>query len=308
MEQLSIDAVKVALDTFFGDNRILKTIFVIVAAFLLAYILGRLLAKVIVKLTQLIAVRSDETSSEERFLQLRRIETYLSVSIAILRFGLVVAIVLISIQLLVNDAFRATTAIGASTIFLVLAAASLGTVLRDLTTGSMMIIEKWYGVGDFIRVEPFLNVKGVVERVTLRSTKIRDISGEIIWMHNQHIQAVSVTPNGKRTQAIDIFVDNVEQAKREFDRVVKTLRPGPTMLVSPLHIVETEQISDELWRITIVGETAPGREWMIDDFFVKALNEADRRNRHFSIVYGPMVRYADEAAERRFRRAVRVKR
>jgi len=301
-----IDALRFNLDVFFGPNRILKIITVVTLAALVAYALGKLIAMVIVKLTQLVAVKSDAAANEERFFQLRRIETYLSVMIAVLRFAVVVAVVMISIELLINDAFKAATVITASTVFIVLGAATLGPLLRDITIGATMIVEQWYNVGDFIRVEPFLNVKGVVERVTLRSTKIRDISGEVIWMHNQHVQAVAVTPRGRRSSAIDIFVDNIEMAKKEFEKVVKTLRPGPTMLVTPLHIVESEQISDNLWRITIVGETAPGREWMIEDFFVNALKAADKRNKHFSILYGPLVRYADEAAERRFRRAVRV--
>ena len=301
-----IDALRFNLDVFFGPNRILKIITVVTLAALVAYALGKLIAMVIVKLTQLVAVKSDAAANEERFFQLRRIETYLSVMIAVLRFAVVVAVVMISIELLINDAFKAATVIAASTVFIVLGAATLGPLLRDITIGATMIVEQWYNVGDFIRVEPFLNVKGVVERVTLRSTKIRDISGEVIWMHNQHVQAVAVTPRGRRSSAIDIFVDNIEMAKKEFEKVVKTLRPGPTMLVTPLHIVESEQISDNLWRITIVGETAPGREWMIEDFFVNALKAADKRNKHFSILYGPLVRYADEAAERRFRRAVRV--
>lgn len=301
-----IDALRFNLDVFFGPNRILKIITVVTLAALVAYALGKLIAMIIVKLTQLVAVKSDAATNEERFFQLRRIETYLSVMIAVLRFAVVVAVVMISIELLINDAFKAATVITASTVFIVLGAATLGPLLRDITIGATMIVEQWYNVGDFIRVEPFLNVKGVVERVTLRSTKIRDISGEVIWMHNQHVQAVAVTPRGRRSSAIDIFVDNIEMAKKEFEKVVKTLRPGPTMLVTPLHIVESEQISDNLWRITIVGETAPGREWMIEDFFVNALKAADKRNKHFSILYGPLVRYADEAAERRFRRAVRV--
>ena len=78
------------------------------------------------------------------------------------------------------------------------------------------------------------------------------------------------------------------------------------MLVAPLHIVESEELSTDFWRMTIVGQTAPGREWLIDNFFVEALKAADKRNPNFTIVYGPVVRYADEAAEKRFRRAVRV--
>lgn len=303
----AINDARWSLDAYFGDNTTLKVVVVVAGALLVAYVLGKVIAKIILKLTQIIAVRSDETSSEERFLKLRRIETYLSVGLVVLRFLIFVLVTMLAISLLVKDAFRPATAIGASTVFFVLAAATIGVLLRDLTAGSMMIVEKWYGVGDFIRIEPLLNVKGVVEQVTLRSTKIRDISGEVVWVHNQYIQAVSITPGGKRSQAVDIFVDNLEKAQKEIDNVIKTLRPGPTMMASPLHIVETEQISDDVWRLTVVGETAPGREWMIEQFFVNALKDADKRSRHFTILYGPLVRYADDAAERRFRRTVRVR-
>lgn len=304
----ALDEAQFSLDIFFGDNTTLKIIVVLLVAFLIAFIIGKILAKIILKLTQLIAVQSDEATSEERSIRLRRVETYLSVGLVLLRFTVIVLVMLIAVALLVDEPFRPATAIGAGTVFFVLAAATVGVLLRDLTSGSMMIAEKWYSVGDFIRVEPFMNVKGVVEQMTLRSTKIRDVSGEVIWMHNQYIQAVSVTPGGKRSEAIDVFVDNLEQAKKEFETMLRTLRPGPTMLASPLQIVETEQISDKVWRITIVGETAPGQEWLLEDFFVQALKEASERNRHFDILYGPMVRYSDDAAERRFRRAVRVRR
>ena len=55
-----------------------------------------------------------------------------------------------------------------------------GPLLRDITTGSVMIAERWYGVGDYIIAEPFLNIQGVVEQVSLRSTKLRGLSGEVV--------------------------------------------------------------------------------------------------------------------------------
>lgn len=81
-------------------------------------------------------------------------------------------------------------------------------MLRDLTAGTAMIAEQWFNVGDYIRVEPFIDVGGVVERATLRSTKLRSLNGEIIWLHNQHIHGIKVTPRGIRTMAVDIFVND----------------------------------------------------------------------------------------------------
>jgi moderate conductance mechanosensitive channel len=306
---MSVDLIKQTLNEWFGENEPLKLLFVLFVTAIVAYWLSKFVANSIIWIAKKIAGESEVASTEERFVQLRRIETYLSVTVALVRFGVVVAAVFLAWLVLADEQSsnaNAATAIGAGAIFAVLAGATIGPLLRDITSGATMIIERWFDVGDFVQIEPFGNVKGVVERLTLRSTRIRNISGEVIWLHNQHIQGVRVTPRGLRTLAVDIFVNNADQAKKTIDQLLKTLRAGPTMLATPLHIVESEELASDFWRITIVGQTAPGREWLIEDFFVNALKSADKRNPNFTIIYGPLVRYADEEAERRFRRAVRV--
>lgn len=305
-----IDTIKSTLNVWFAGNEPLKLIFVMIVTAIVAYWLSKFIANSIIWVAKRIAGETEVASSEEKFIQLRRVETYLSVSVALVRFGVVVGAVLLAWTVLSDTTStnaNAATAIGASAIFAVLAGATIGPLLRDITSGSTMIIERWFDVGDFVQIEPFMDVKGVVERLTLRSTRIRSISGEVIWLHNQHIQGVRVTPRGVRTMAVDIFVHDVEQAKRALSRLLITLKAGPTMLAAPLQIVETEKLAPDFWRLTIMGQTAPGREWLIEDFFVNALKETDKSEKGFNIAYGPMVRYADEAAEKRFRRAVHVK-
>lgn len=304
-----IDSIKATLNSWFSGNEPLKLIFVMIVTAIVAYWLSKLIANTIIWMAKKIAGESDMASSEEKFIQLRRIETYLSVSIALVRFGVVVGAVLLAWYILSDSTStnaNAATAIGAGAIFAVLAGATIGPLLRDITSGATMIIERWFDVGDFVQIEPFGDVKGVVERLTLRSTRIRNISGEVIWLHNQHIQGVRVTPKGVRTLAIDIFVNDVEHARKSVEKLIMTLKAGPTMLATPLHIVETEKLASDFWRMTIIGQTAPGREWLIENFFVDALKVADKNDKNYNIIYGPMVRYADEAAESRFRRAVRV--
>ena len=51
------------------------------------------------------------------------------------------------------------------------------TLVRDILSGIFMLIEDQYGVGDQIKV---LEIEGVVEKVGLRITTIRD-SDETLW-------------------------------------------------------------------------------------------------------------------------------
>ena len=287
----------------------LHGVLVIALALLVAFVSSRLIAWLVVRIAQAIAVRSDTTSNEERSIQLRRVETYLSVAIAIIKAVIVMTVAYITVILLLPKGGTVATTIGAGTFFVVFANATIAPLLRDITSGATMIVERWFSVGDFIRVEPFAEVGGVVERVTLRSTKLRSINGEAIWLHNQYIQAVKTTPRGVRTLAIDVFVRELSLGMSLVRDVCKTLPSGPTMLARPLRVTNKEELAPNLWKITMVGQTAPGREWLIQNFIADALKDADKeRPEKRIIIYGPLVRFADETAEKRFRRAVRVAR
>jgi small-conductance mechanosensitive channel len=297
-----------AVNDIFQKTTTTRSIAILVIVFGVAYIVSTLGAKLIVKLAQAISVRSDTASTEERAIRLRRVETYLSVGIAIMRAVVIGAAAYIAFTIILPEQGALVTTIGAGTFFIVIANATVAPLLRDFTSGAVMIVERWFSVGDFVRVEPFLEVGGVVERVTLRSTKLRDLNGETIWLHNQYIQGVKVTPRGVRTMAIDVFVRKPDEAEAILREVAKTLPTGPTTLVRPLAIQEKEELAENLWRITVMAHTAPGREWLIQDFLAPAIKDADAHNKGKErvIVYGPLVRYADELAEKRFRRAVRV--
>jgi small conductance mechanosensitive channel len=285
----------------------LRAIVVFVGAIAFAYALSRIVTRLVVWIGQLIAVRTDTNSSEERVIQLRRVETYLSVTTALLRVLIVIVVGYLALRIVSPQTSGLATTIGAGTFVAIFATATVGPLLRDISAGAIMIIERWYSVGDFIQVVPFPEVLGVVERVTLRSTKIRNINGEVIWIHNQYMQGVRTTPRGVRTLAIDVFVHDLKAGLALIEDVCKTLPTGPTMLAHPLRIEEKEQLSKDLWRITIEGQTAPGREWLIEDFITSALKDADDENsKKKIIVYGPLVRNADETAERRYGRAVRA--
>lgn len=291
----------------------LRDILIVVVAVLAAYWLSWFLARVIIRIAQKVAVRSDEESNDVRAIKLRQTETYLSVATAIVRLVVVVAVGYIA-WVVINpfSASRASSsiaAIGAGTFFALIAGQTLGIVLRDLTAGSVMIAENWYKIGDFIKVEPYGEVEGVVERFTLRSTRLRALNGELIIINNQNITGVHIAPNGLRTIAVDIFVRDKERGLKEVKKVIDAIPRGVTMLAKPLRIRSIEKWGENRWRITVVGQTAPGREWLIENFFVEALVDIDegKVGSERLLVLPPMPRNADTIADKRFKRAVRTK-
>lgn len=294
---------------FLSEPNAYRSVLILAGSIIVTYFLSKFLAAGIIKIAQAVSVRSDEESNEERFIRLRQVETYLSVSVAVIRATVVAVVAYVVWRMISPVANSGAAAIGASAFFIVFAGQTLGTILRDITAGSIMIIEQWFNVGDFVKIEPFIDVSGVVERLTLRSTRLRSLSGEIVWIHNQQIQAAHVTPRGLRTIAVDVFVRDKEEGLQTLKELAKAVPVGAMMLARPLSIQKPEEWGNSLWRITIIGETAPGREWLIDKFFVNAIKEVDstvrnKMNRVF--VYEPIARYADPMAEKKFKRAARA--
>lgn len=298
---------------FLTEPNALRSVLILIIALIVAYWISRFLAQGIVRIAQIVAVRSDTESNDLRATRLRQTETYLSVAIAVVR-ALVVAVVgYVAWRTLspiaTGDTANGAAAIGASAFFIVIAGQTIGLVLRDLTSGAIMITEGWYKIGDFVKIEPFLDVSGVVERFTLRSTKLRSLNGEVIWIHNQQIQAAHVTPHGVRTLAVDVFVRDRDKGTEAIKKIISAIPKGKTMLAKPLRIVGTDEWGSNRWRITVLGQTAPGREWLIETFFVQAVINLDEGKKESEklLALPPMPRYADETAERQFKRAVRVK-
>lgn len=287
-----------------GENLFnVQSFLTLVACIAVAVIAGHLIASVLRRVVNAIGRQADRSQNLSTVNRLRRYETYIVLSIAVIRTGLV----LFSLYfwwLIDHPTGQPTALIGASAILVVLISASLGPILRDLASGSVMMAEQWYGVGDHITIVPFAEMQGVVERVTLRSTRIRGLNGEVMWINNQQISGVRIAPKGIRTMALELFVTDLAAGEKLVADTNKRLPAGALLMVSPLEIIESAEVGESLWHITAVGETAPGREWLIETSAVELIKTLDEARKTPVIAHGPLARFADAEAEKRFRRTI----
>lgn len=284
-------------DTLFNMQSILSFIVAIVAALLL----GRLVAALIRRLVHVLSARIDKTENLTVVNKLRRTETLLILSIAVIRVLLV--ILALYFWWLFNHPGRQPSALlGAGAVLALIVSGALSPVLRDLAYGSVMMAEHWYGVGDHVSIDPLIDAQGVVERVTLRSTKLRGVNGEVIWVNNQNIWAVRVAPRGVRTLALEIFVSDIDKGVKLIEDTNIRLPVGALVVVSPLAVMTQSNVGENLWHVTAIAEVAPGREWLIDTFATKVLKELDAKQH--VLVHEPITRFADSESERRFARII----
>jgi hypothetical protein len=284
---------------FFSLHSIASLVFFLAAAF----IIGRLLAAVLRRLVASIGRHADKTESLQMVNRLRRWETIIVLSIAIVRTFLVL-FALYLWWLYIHPDEQPTAIIGASALLAITLGGVLSPALRDIATGSVMMAEQWYAVGDHVKIEPFGDMQGVVERVTLRSTRVRGLNGEVIWVNNQNIQAVRITPKGIRTIAIELFVTDLERGRELIDSTNRRLPDGELLVSSPLHVMTSSKVGDKLWHITAIAETAPGREWLIEKYARDVMKEIDETRQLHLLATEPIARFADGDAERRFARAI----
>lgn len=279
-----------------------RSIITFIIAMTIAIVLGRIVAAILRRFARAVSRTADKVQDLKEVNRLRRIETLIVLAVALIRMILVI-IAIYFWWVFAHPGQQPTALVGASALVVIVGSATIGPILRDLAYGGVMMAEHWYGVGDHIRVEPFIDLQGVVERVTLRSTRIRGLNGEIIWISNQNIQGVRVLTKGVRTIALEIFVTDLKKGLNMIEETNLRLPTGPLMVVRPLHIMSKSEVGEGLWHITAIGETAPGREWLLQDYAKQIMQELDDE-KHPIMKTDPISHDADSDAERRFARTV----
>jgi small conductance mechanosensitive channel len=144
--------------------------------------------------------------------------------------------------------------------------------VQDIAAGFFITGERQYGFGDVIRVcvvgapEPAV---GTVEEVTLRVTRIRSVSGEVIITPNGQIVQVTNLSRDWARAVIDVPVPSavdvghatevLQRAGREAwadDRLRKMMLDEPT-------VMGVERIEVDTFSVRMVARTLPGMQFDI---------------------------------------------
>jgi moderate conductance mechanosensitive channel len=277
------------------------SILVIVGLFALAWLVARSSGWVALRVLGWHDRRHSDGDLEAtgKMVNLKRRETLVSVIRAAIIYVAFAAAIVLSIGQLIGGVDRLTAIAGASFLIIV-AGFATQRVLADVIAGLTMFVERWFSVGDTVTVHAGLELQGVVEDVSLRHTRLRSVTGEVIHIHNSQIQAVRVLPRGVKELAIELFVSKRDEGEQLVDEVASILPVGPTTFVRRPWVEQIDELSVSLTRIRIRTTVAPGREWLVEGFFSDLLKEQAGES---LIVHGPVVIAVDERAAWSFARA-----
>jgi moderate conductance mechanosensitive channel len=144
--------------------------------------------------------------------------------------------------------------------------------VQDIGAGFFITGERQYGFGDVVRIsvtgvaEPAV---GTVEEVTLRVTRIRSVSGEVIITPNGQIAQVTNLSRDWARAVIDVPVPStvdVGHATEVLQRVGREAYADPRlrkMMLDEPSVMGVERIEVDVFSLRMVARTLPGMQFDI---------------------------------------------
>ena len=139
-------------------------------------------------------------------------------------------------------------------------------LIKDFLSGVFIIAENQYRVGDVVDI---MGSAGTVEKVSTRSTVVRDIDGNVHYIPNGTIQLVINKTMGYSAArfTLDISTDSdVSKAQKIIDELGQKLAEEDEwkkkIIEAPKFVAITE-ITGQYTQIAVSGKTMPSDQWSV---------------------------------------------
>lgn len=208
----------------------------------------------------------------------KRLRTLNSLVGAAVRIGVyVVAAIMIITELGVNTGPLLASA-GVLGVALGFGAQSL---IKDFVSGVFIIIENQYRVGDIVELN---GVHGKVEDVTIRTTVLRDLNGDVHHIPNGSITVTTNKTIGYSCINEDIIVardTDLARLEHVINHVGEELAAKPEFkhkVQEPPHFDSLKGFDPSGLIVTIAGKTTAADQWDITSEMYRLLNKALLKN------------------------------
>ncbi|NQW71732.1 MAG: mechanosensitive ion channel family protein, partial [Actinobacteria bacterium] len=134
------------------------------------------------------------------------------------------------------------------------------TLIKDYLAGIFIILEDQFGVGDIVDVGP---VVGTVEEVSLRYTRLRDMSGVVWYVRNGEILRVANRSQGWTLAIVDIPVDydsDLDRVRDLIEKVAIDMDEDPTyddMLLGQPQFAGVESMTGNAVVVRVTAKAVP---------------------------------------------------
>jgi len=226
----------------------------------------------------------------EAIARIKRQDTAITLIRNVLRYVTFAFVALFILSIFIGNPIPATAGAG-----LVVAIVGFGaqSFLRDMIAGLSILFEGQYSVGDFIEVEP-TKASGIVEEFGLRTTKIRALSGEIIYVPNGTMQSVRNYVSGQERFNVEVQVSDHAAA----ERVVNSLDESSELFLTPPRLVDRQEAPDGRIRLRVLAGVLPSMAWLVEENLTERVKAAAGEE---ALAADPLVYKVDQTSLQRIR-------
>lgn len=263
-----------------ATTTVFENTFIQIAGILLAILVLQMVASFLVRVivmrltpSKKFESKEDETKREDTLINIFRT----AVAVVIWTVGTL----LILAQAGVNLAALAT---GAGLIGIVIGFGAQSTI-KDFLAGLFIILENQYRVGDIVSLNVAgTEVAGVVESISIRITRLRDLDGNLHVVQNGSAIAVSNLSLGFANVNVDVGVsyetdiDKVEKVINEVGDKMSQDEKWRDDILEPIQYLRVDSFGDSAVNIKSLGKVRPGMQWDVAGEFRRRLKKAFERH------------------------------
>jgi small conductance mechanosensitive channel len=235
-----------------GTRVLFMVISIVVLLVLVRIVQGRII--------RLITRRSHEETEEERE---DRIRTLTSVFRKVMYFAVIVGGVL---MILAELGINMVPLLGGAAAVSVAVGFGAQSLIKDYFNGFMILLENQYGINDVVRIG---GVAGLVERVNLRATVLRDLEGTVHFIPHGQATMVSNLTHGWSRVVVDMpvaYKEDVDRVMEVIREIGRELREDPEfgfLMMGDLEMLGLDQFADSAVVVKFIIKTRPLQQWSV---------------------------------------------
>ncbi len=143
-------------------------------------------------------------------------------------------------------------------------------VIKDILAGIFILAEHQYRVGDYVTFYPSgKKIFGRVETMTLRVTKLRDISGRLHIVRNAASSAITNHTFEYSKINLDLNVDydsDIDLVEKVINDIGQKIYNNPTwhdLIIEPIHFLRIKKLDEYSIVVKVIGKVKVGSKFAI---------------------------------------------
>lgn len=215
----------------------------------------------------------------------KRIDTLHQLASGIIRVGVYVVATLLIIGELYPGArtalFTSAGLIGAIVGF------GAQSLIKDIVTGVFIITENQYRIGDEVTLVAGFGlgqIEGTVEDLTIRTTVLRDLSGNVHHIPNGNIGVTTNKTLGysqMNEEIVVAFDTDIEKLEKVISQVGEKMQEIPDMqgrIMEPPYLASIKGFADSGIAVRVLAKTNAAAQWKTRSEFYRLLQKAFEKN------------------------------